>query len=72
MFLLRRRADEARISRRILRLEDSDALEVSRIGHHRRDLFDLFELVRIRIRIHKSGFSVDVFTPAVSLSSSRG
>jgi hypothetical protein len=29
-------------------------------------------LVKVRIRVHKSGFSVEVFTPAVSLSSSRG
>ena len=49
IFFLRRRVNQAGISGRILRLEFADALEVSGIGDNSGELFDLFELVKIRV-----------------------
>ena len=53
IFFLCRCVNQAGISGRILRPEDSDAFEISGIGHHCGDFLDLFELVKICVRAHK-------------------
>ena len=77
IFFLRRRINQAGISRRILRLELSDAFEVSGIGDHCGELLDLFELVQICVRAHKKFVTgrvsyVGLFMPEAALSSSPG
>lgn len=52
VFLLCCSENQAGIRSRILRLEFTDALEVSRIGDNRGEFLDLFELVQFRVGFH--------------------
>ena len=50
LLLLRRRIDQARIRRRILRLEFFDGLEVARVGDDDGELLQLLELAQFGFR----------------------